>query len=115
MALRTNLHEHSDDDAKETAQFGHKRILHRVPRCHFSALARTRITAEPEAIARPNHRLLFSCGRPAAAILLLQMRKPEAIQEPGQACPVDWNFLCQFGRAAIDLLVRSDYKFAFGS
>ncbi len=28
VVLSTNLHEHSDDDAKEAAQFRHKRILH---------------------------------------------------------------------------------------
>jgi hypothetical protein len=28
VVLCTDLHEHSDDDAKEAAQFRHKRILH---------------------------------------------------------------------------------------
>src|SRR5438093_713670 len=51
--------------------------------------------------------------RSAAAITLLQMRKAETIQEPGQTCPVDRNLLCQFRRVAIDLFVRRDNKFPF--
>jgi len=33
VMLCANLHEHSNDDAEETAQFGHRRILHSARHC----------------------------------------------------------------------------------